>query len=451
MELSLPGSGIALSLFKAVYYRISGKQTEMKTSIRIFLILSMSVLVLGLFGCRYSRRSNPFVKDLSNDSSLRFEHLAEVTKDSDADREDNIHVFHHWREIDEGDYFFEVPSAKRVEEWKALCEERNPLDSASRGFIEGSYADMNQFVTVGDFIQLWYHDDSRIRDDELTTWRLMQYDSLSFSSPDSEYDKFARIRNVYLDLLCFDAQSQWEMNFQSGLEADFQEYYDRILVREAIRHSALAVAAALREEENSWLRYHTAVDSAYCVIGGSPHGMVGSAWPMAISGILLDDACMREYSLADFYFALTDKLDYEFAHKRSKIGEYDIERHERVSDEDVFQEYAAFKRFLSDSTFFDPERHYPEQMLRSALDKEMRAWSGWMSSRRRVSSLLTGLCKDVYDNSTNNVRRYKLIMLKNRYQEYGLISEDTNRCLLPHDCNDADIAPFSFEQRWNGL
>jgi hypothetical protein len=144
-------------------------------------------------------------------------------------------------------------------------------------------------------------------------------------------------------------------------------------------------------------------------------------------------------------------VDYEFAHKRSKIGEYDIERHERVSDEDVFQEYAAFKRFLSDSTFFDPERHYPEQMLRSALDKEMRAWSGWMSSRRRVSSLLTGLCKDVYDNSTNNVRRYKLIMLKNRYQEYGLISEDTNRCLLPHDCNDADIAPFSFEQRWNGL
>lgn len=32
--------------------------------------------------------------------------------------------------------------------------------------------------------------------------------------------------------------------------------------------------------------------------------------------------------------------------------------------------------------------------------------------------------KDIYDNCTNNVRRYKLINLMNRYTGYGVMSED---------------------------
>ena len=63
-------------------------------------------------------------------------------------------------------------------------------------------------------------------------------------------------------------------------------------------------------------------------IGEGSLCMVGSAWSMAISGIAYDNALMRELSLEDLYFALTDSLDYQFAHKRSMIGEYEIERHE---------------------------------------------------------------------------------------------------------------------------
>ena len=132
---------------------------------------------------------------------------------------------------------------------------------------------------------------------------------------------------------------------------------------------------------------------------------------------------MRALSLEDFYFALTDSLDYEISHKRSVIGVYDIEKHSLVSDASVSNEYSRFKDFFKDHSFFDPEYSYPESELRSALDDEMRAWEKWMATRRIVSSLLDGLCKEVYDNSTNNVRRYKLIMLKNRYQGYGVTSE----------------------------
>ena len=74
-----------------------------------------------------------------------------------------------------------------------------------------------------------------------------------------------------------------------------------------------------------------------------------------------------------------------------------------------------------------------------------------MAARRTVSSLLSGLCKETYDNATNNVRRYKLIMLKNRYQGYGLVSGDILDCILSYDCSDSEIGVFSFERNWNNL
>ena len=107
--------------------------------------------------------------------------------------------------------------------------------------------------------------------------------------------------------------------------------------------------------------------------------------------------------------------------------------------------------FLSDRDFFDPDFSYPLTVRRKALADERDAWKEWMSSRRLVSSRLTGLCKDAYDNSTNNVRRRKLIMLKNRYQGFGLTSGDIMDCILPYTCKDSEMDEFSFEKRWNAI
>ena len=417
----------------------------MRTNIRISLILSIAVAFLCLYGCRL-RRVSPADPGYLRSAEMYYERIGE---DEDVDWDEVIPVYHHWRKISPDDYYFDAPSDEQVGKWQDLCEERNQMDSTSRFYVQGCYANMNQYVTVLDFVELWYHDDSHILDDDLTTWRLMQYDSLSMRKlPDSEFDKFFSIKNTIQGLLLFEGGSQWELNFRSGLEEDFQVYYDRLLVREAVRHSGGALAEALGKEQEAWLCYHAAVDSAFRVIDGDPHGLVGSAWPMAIGGILYDNAWMREISLGDFYFALTDSLDYQFAHKRSMIGEYEIEKHARVSETDVLREYGRFSAFFRDEDFFEPEFSYPLSVLRSALDDEKSAWTLWMASRRKVSSLLEGLCKETYDNATNNVLRYKLIMLKNRYQGYGVISEYTEECLLPYSCDDSEIASFSFEDKW---
>ena len=421
---------------------------DMRTKIGFSFLLSLTVAFICLCGCR-RRCASPTDSGYLLDAAMLY--YEEVGEDEDVIWDEEIPVFHYWRKIPSSDYYFGAPSDEQVAKWHALCEERNRTDSTSRFYVQGCYANMNQFVTVTDFIEMWYHDDSRILDDELTTWRLMQYAPDAFFTPDSEFDKFHVISNVIQGLLLYETQSQWELNCHACLEENVQEYYDRILVREAVRHAEGSLAAAIEKEQEAWLGYHAAVDSAFRIIDGDPHGMPGSAWPMAIGGILCDDARMRALSLEDFYFALTDSLDYQFAHKRSIIGEYGIERHEVVDEGKVIRECRRFMEFFKDASFFEPDYSYPVADLRRALGKEMSAWRAWMSSRRQVSSLLDGLCRETYDNATNNVRRHTLIMLKNRYQGYGVASEDTYRCLLPYSCPDSDIEWFTFERNWRKL
>ena len=294
---------------------------------------------------------------------------------------------HQWKVIPQDCYPFGFPSEQQIQEWEFLCEKRNAIDSLSRSYLTEGFANMRQMTTVSDFIELWYHEESYLKNDDLTTWRLLQYEKDgTYGYWDSEFDKFNTLQNTIQSLLLYSPQTQMDINFHDCLVADFQEYYDRLIVCEAIRHSNRKLATALEMEQNAWLYYHAALDSSFRMINDNPYEMKGSAWPMAISGILYDNAYMRQLSLEDFYFAMTDNLDYQFAHKSSRIGVYTIERHSTVSDRKVLDEY---------QNFFTPEEHNAKTVMHTALQNEMKAWQKWMSARKRVSSLLSGLCKDV--------------------------------------------------------
>lgn len=411
---------------------------------RLLRYITLGFLMLSTVGCG-QRRSVQSVK--SDDGTFCAEQLYYKHTDSTRDAwNDTAHVFHYWRTIEKEDYLFDAPTDEQVASWERLCEERNQYDSEQNTGVPGYFLNMNQYVTIYDFRELWYSDDSYIDDINLTLWRLAQYDSNSSYSPDSEYDRFYYLKNVIQGLCLFDAQFQFELNLKAGLEADFQEFYDKVIVREAIRHSNPRIAKALEEEEIAWKNYHAELDSTFRIIDGTPNAFVGSAWPMAISGIAYDDAQMREESLADFYFALTDSLDYRIRHKKSVIGEYDLVKHSTIQEERVLKEYRRFLDSLEDDDFY-----YPIPERKKALERDMKAWKQWMESRALVSALLNGLCKDVYDNSTNNVRRHKFIMLKNRYQGYGLTSGDVMSCLIPYTATDAELNGPSFDEKWKSL
>ena len=72
-----------------------------------------------------------------------------------------------------------------------------------------------------------------------------------------------------------------------------------------------------------------------------------------------------------------------------------------------------------------------------------------MESRDKVSFLLSGNVKDVYDNATNNLRRHKLIMLNNQYEGYGMISDEIYDRLTKYDIDDDALgALVPFDVRW---
>ena len=426
----------------------------MKTNTRTVLVLSLAVALACLAGCRCGRSAGSSAAkaagELPDSARMEEQYRLSLPEDAGVDWNEEIPVFHFWKDIRPEDYLFGAPSVERIAAWKAECERRNPADTVMRRYVQGYYLNMNQYMTVLDFMELWYREDSFADDDDLTLWRLEQFND-DIYYPDSEFDRFQCLKNRIQSLCLFEAGSQWELNLQSGLEADFQEFYDRVLLREAVRHSGGRIATALLKEEEAWKTYHAALDSAFRAIDGGPLGTVGSAWPMAICGIAWDDALARAVSLEDFYFALTDSLDYEVAHRRSMIGQYDIERHAPVGERQVLAEYRGFMAFFENEEFFEPGFSYPVPELRRVLDDERKAWQAWMRSRDEVSSLLDGLCKDCYDNATNNVRRLKLVMLKNRYQGYGLSSSDIEECLVPRDVSDGDLSGPGFEDNWARL
>ncbi len=407
---------------------------------------ALVLLSIVLFGCILfypnSRVSHLKEKSPTVSSKLYYESITDTTN---VNWSEYVPIFHFWKDIPDGDYLFGVPTAEQVASWQNLCEQETPADSVMRFFVQQYCFNMNQYMTIQDFMNIWGRQDPYGSDDAFTLWRLEQYDS-EVHTVYSEFDRFQILKNTIQSLCSYDAQFQFEMNFKAGMEEVLQELYSRTMLRESIRHSKPWVATALRKENEVWEEYHSQLDSTFRIIDGEINGLVGSAWPMAISGILCDDARIREESLADFYFVLTDSLDYEIRHKKSMIGAYEIERHSALPEEKVLREYQSFMSSLEEDGLA-----YPVPQRKKALSLEMEAWKKWMTCRKEVSSLLVGQVKECYDNSTNNVRRLKFIMLKNRYQGYGITSGDVLSCLIPYTATDAELNGPSFDEKWESL
>lgn len=404
------------------------------------LVIVFSILITP--GCKSHKSSHQVDAAMRTDSDMYYEI---VTDTASIDWSEEILVFHHWKVIPLEDYLFSVPTAEQIASWQSICEKENPSDTLWRSFVQKDCRNMNHYMTIHDFMNVWPQQDPYGSDDAFTLWRLEQYDS-DVHSLDSEFDRFQYFKNAIQSLCCYDAQFQFEMNFKAGMEEILQELYDRTMLREAVRHSQPQVSEALEIENLAWEDYHAQLDSTFRIIDGDVHGLVGSAWSMAISGILYDDAQIRETSLADFYFALTDSLDYAVRHKKSIIGYYELEKHSEILEEKVLREYRNFMNSLEEDEF-----SYPISQRRKVLAMEMNAWRKWMKCRQEVSSLLNGFVKDCYDNATNNVRRKKFIMLKNRYQGYGVTSGDVLSCLLPYDVPDDELNGPSFDEKWERL
>ena len=365
------------------------------------------------------------------DANLRNEYYAHYAEDAVVDWGEKIEVYHYWRDLDS------IPgnntSKKQVKEWENTCERAFVPEPIERRYVQGIFASMNQYVTANDLIEALHGAGSTDKmDDGFILWRLAQYDTtwVQNSDPINKMDAL----NVTIDcLLDYEPDSQLSLNLQNNLKRDLQEFYSRRLLQEAIDLSNEDIAAALLEEDKAWQEYHQWMIEAYIKLEESPDGFNGSSWPMAVADLAVDNVSMRIGALEDYIRMMTDTpLSYA---DYCGIGQGMVMH---LADD--------FMGGLKESNY-----NHPLQERKDCLDQEIGAFIRWMNTRTSVEQLLPGDLREKYAYSTSAIVKHKYIMMKNRYQGYGIVSGDILECLIPYDFTEEELYGPDFDEKWDNL
>ena len=173
-----------------------------------------------------------------------------------------------------------------------------------------------------------------------------------------------------------------------------------------------------KKEAPYWNKYYEAADAAYEKINMG--GSCGSSAPMGFASFDMD--VQRQHLVS-------------FSETAAK--------HAVVTDAMIGEEY---EHFLTHGTGIHAygEADYTDEEKHDALKKEQEMWNEWMAIRGEIAKQLTGAERKIYENQTNEVKRMKLIQLKNQYEEYGVNSESFFEiAVLDRNCTDKQLREWT--------
>lgn len=145
------------------------------------------------------------------------------------DEESNyVKLEHIWKPINKARFMLAAPSNGEVSSWERGFENVNKIDSVSREELK-AYGNIRRFMAVKDFANAWYGQYRSLSINNLreTEWRLLQYDTTAVVF-DSLQEKVAHLKDVYEDILNFDAKTEEELALRSTLAKDFEIFYEHI-------------------------------------------------------------------------------------------------------------------------------------------------------------------------------------------------------------------------------
>ena len=324
---------------------------------------------------------------------------AEMTESAE-ELSEYVHVSHKWMEIDLSRFIGVPPTEEEIDQWKTEFEYVNPVDSVWRTELN-YYRSEAHYMAVNDLIELIHgprREESFI-DYRKIVWRLLQFDPNPARMSADGFGKVRYFRTLYEDLLDYFRVSQMDMNLGACLDADMRIYYLIILHLETFAHFDEPTKSRFKQEEELMSDYNEAARNLYTRIDGSPDGWNGSSYPyrVAMFDVLVLDGEIK--ACEAFFEAITNDVKLDI-----KTG---------ISTKHVENEYNVFA-----SSFVEDEYGgYSVEERKAALDKDRKAWNRWMASRDEVSGHLNGNAKIAFDTATRELQRYKLIMLKNRYEK----------------------------------
>ena len=345
---------------------------------------------------------------------------------------DTVHFKFKWRDADSIPYLFGKPSKDNIAEYRRRFDSLHLTERY--GFYDRIeyFRDIPHITAVNDFVTLWFATETPYQDDlDMILWRINEYYPLNCSTTETE--RYQRFSEQIDSLLSYTLGTQWDYNIHAWLAIKLHEckvefYNYRLLDCNNEFKDILA------SEHCAWKEYEETLYDVCDKIVVGKHG--GSGAPMAYGDFFIESYEQRLISLLDYYFILGDS-NYQ-----------PTERHRLIPDKMMQKAYSDFYDDLINSDFED----YSVEEKRCALNNDMRFWNKWMAERQKISKQLSLPFKRIYDNCTNNLKRRKLIQLKNQYCEHMAgLPQSTADVLLQQDCSDKELFNYDYQTRYDAL
>lgn len=376
-------------------------------------------------GCTH-RQAGKSLSESADETAAQKAPAAEQTR-----RAECVPVSHKWKERNLDVFIGPKPTTAEIEEWKTTFERVNPEDSVWVTLFNYFHGE-SHYMAAHDLIELFFSYKSKdiSWDDRWIQWRLLQFDPEPDRMPADVFGKVRYFRTLYEELLDYVRGTQLEMNIGAYFDADMRRFYLNLLDSVSFDCADGNVRPALKKEAAARDRYNAAAYGLYTKIDGSPREFNGSSYPYRIG--------MFEVLVLDGEISASERVLNGLTNDVIPKN-----RHESaISGKHIEKEYATFAASLEENDY-----GYPLKERLAALEQDRKAWNRWMACRNEVSRQLTGNARTAYDMATQALQRYKLIMLKNRYEKDDAFCPTIiEKHLLSYETStDADIFAHNLE------
>ena len=235
------------------------------------------------------------------------------------------------------------------------------------------------------------------------------------STDEAEVDK---ARAMLYDMGC---NAEWGMivstdyeRRKARVEKEFQQFVSAHPEQETL----------FREEKERWENYHEAV---LAVAELEDHGSSGTLYIIGTLEQSLD------LWMASFHNMWLTEQNQDISFPKTII-----------TFRMINNAYAAYIQQEDNdwcNIFSDDEKNGMEEHHK-AIELEWQLWNEWMAFRQSASKSMPKDMRIIYDGCTNLTKRTKLHQLKNQNKGLGVISDDTDRCLLSDSCSDKELLEY---------
>ena len=141
---------------------------------------------------------------------------------------DYILVKHLWKPLLIARFLTQSYSEAEAVSWAKGYQRANQRDTVWRNELN-TFGTARRFMAVYDFYGVWHGKYRTPPSSDLrkTEWRLLQYDTTAVVF-DSLQEKVAHLKDVYEDILNFEAKTEEEFALRSTLAKDFEIFYEHI-------------------------------------------------------------------------------------------------------------------------------------------------------------------------------------------------------------------------------